>query len=124
MTKELLQVKGQITKITTLADGGLNLTVNTPDLIPEDITLLMGMKNQLGYFIFKLSHMEAKDIINLPDEPIEPFVKHKSQSQRIYDTLFVLWKQRGEVGKFEDFYKKQTEKIIEAIKEKLEPRNV
>lgn len=123
MPNEILQVEGQITKITTLSDGGLNLTVNTPDLIPEDITTLMRMKNKLGYFVFKLSHMIEQDILNIPEEPIEKFAKNKSPSKRLYDVIFILWKQNGSKGVYEDYYKQKMELIINSVKEKLEPND-
>jgi len=123
MSNEILQVEGQITKITTLSDGGLNLTVNTPDLIPEDITTLMGMKNKLGYFIFKLSHMIEQDILNLPEEPVEKFRKNKTPSERLYNVIFLLWKQNGSKGTYEDYYKQKMELIISSVKEKLEPND-
>lgn len=121
MSNEILQVEGQITKITTLSDGGLNLTVNTPDLIPEDITTLMGMKNKQGYFVFKLSHMIEQDIISLPEEPVEKFNQKKTPSVRLRNVLFVLWTQNGSKGSFDNYYNDKMELIINSLKEKLEP---
>jgi hypothetical protein len=123
MNNELLQCPAVIETIRTLVDGGLKITLDTPELTATDITTLMQLKNKAGYFVFKLSQLIEEDILTIPEEPIEKFKKNKSQSERIYNTLFVYWKQQGSKGEFADFYKKATEKYINSIKDKLEPEN-
>ncbi len=50
--------------------------------------------------------------LDLYDEP-------KSQSARLRNVLYVLWKQQGENGDFKKFYKQKTEEIIQHFKTKL-----
>lgn len=119
--EEILQVPGQITKISTLVDGGLNLTVNTQELVPEDITTLMGLKNKEGYFVFKLSKVIEDDIISLPEEGIEPFSKVKTPSQRLHGALYAFWKQQEMKEPFDNYYKRQMERFIQSVKDQLEP---
>lgn len=45
----------------------------------------------------------------------------KTQSQRIRACIFVMWKQTGKKGTFEEFYQRKTEKIIDWLKTQLEP---
>jgi len=45
----------------------------------------------------------------------------KTPSQRLRGVLFIWWKQSGEQGQFEDFYRNKMEEFINYIKqEKLE----
>ena len=55
---------------------------------------------------------------DLPKEAAED--KNKTPSKRLRAVLFVLWKQRGEHGDFEVWYREQIEKIIINIKTKLD----
>ena len=50
--------------------------------------------------------------LDLYDEP-------KSQSQRLRNVLYKIWMQ-NEVGEFRDFYKHETERIIQHYKNKLD----
>ena len=45
----------------------------------------------------------------------------KSKAQRLRAVLFILWKQQGEIGDFKEFYSQWMEKIIQGMKDKLEP---
>lgn len=58
--------------------------------------------------------LEALDAVELDlyDEP-------KSQSQRLRNVLYKIWT-RDQVGEFKEFYRKETERIIEHYKGKLE----
>lgn len=120
MKNEILQCPAVIETIRTLVDGGLKITIDTPELIPEDITTLMQLKNKEGYFVFKPNRIIEEDILTLPEEPVEKFKKNKSPSERLYNTLFVYWSQQGSKGVFDNFYKAYIEKKINEIKEKLQ----
>lgn len=123
MNNELLQCEGVIETIRTLVDRGLKITLETPELKPQDITTLMGLRNKAGYFLFKPSRFMAEDISNIPEKPVEDFAKNKKPSVRLYNTLFVYWKQQGIGGEYDDYYKAYIEKRIKEIKDKLEPEN-
>lgn len=58
--------------------------------------------------------------MNVPEQKASSGVKAKSPSQRLRNTIFVLWKQKGERGDFESFYDSIMEQLIENIKDKLE----
>jgi len=46
--------------------------------------------------------------------------KTKTPSKRLRAVLFLMWKQLGEVGDFETYYRVQVEKVIEHLKAKLD----
>ena len=104
---DILQVQGVIESFKTLADGGLQLKVGTPDLTPEDAAILLSLKGREGYFVFKPSRLIEQDILTLPEEPVEKFIKKKSPSQRLYNIIFLIWKNNGSKGLFEDYYKQK-----------------
>lgn len=78
MNKELLQCPAVIDGIRTLVDRGLKITLDLPELVPEDVATLISLRNQEGYFVFKPSRIIEEDIISLPEEPVEKFAKNKS----------------------------------------------
>jgi hypothetical protein len=117
----MLKTPSTISKITTMADGGLRLQVDTQELASEDKAELMGLYNQLGWFVFAPTNtIKAEDI---PTTPLEE--NQKTPSQRIRSTLFVYFKKLQEVGSlkpdsdFEVFYRHHTEKYIDNIKNKI-----
>jgi hypothetical protein len=76
--------------------------------------------DQLGWLVFATARIQPENLVNLPE--IKPeFKNEKSPAQRLKSILFVYWNQNGSKGDFEDFYKDYIEKIIESIKEKLNP---
>lgn len=105
----------QIMGIRALADSGLALNVHTKELSKEEKAVVFDYQLKAGWLLFAENPIQEADI---PDQPAE--VEAKSQSRRIRACLFLLWKQRGEQGDFEQFYREQTEKIINHIKSKLD----
>ena len=76
--------------------------------------------DQLGWLVFATARIQPENLVNLPE--IKPeFKNEKSPAQRLKAILFVYWNQNGSKGDFEDFYKDYIEKIIENIREKLNP---
>ncbi len=120
-TKQLLRVPATITKVSTLVDGGLNISLHSQELGAEDKALVMEMHNKLGHFVFSASD----DIIREEDIPTEPLEENqKTPSQRLRSVMFVYWKINeglpAPVGTFDVFYKQQVEKYIDLIKRKID----
>jgi len=112
----MLKVPSQISKITTLSDGGLRLQVDTAELDFVDKSELMGLHNKAGWFVFSDIGIKETDI---PTEKIE-FKGDKTQGQRLRGVIYRLWeKDSAGYSEFELFYKAKTEKIIDWLKEKL-----
>lgn len=112
----MLKLPAYLTGFSSKSDGSASVRFSTQELSSEDFALLKKYLNEFGYLLFKESEVKESDI---PDEePLED--DQKSPSQRLKATLFVLWKQTGEIDEFNTYYRKQMEKFITAVKNKLE----
>lgn len=100
-------------------DGTATLSFTSGQEISDDQTIYLlnaGRKDELGWLIWSPNKFQTED---LPKEQAEE--NQKTSAQRLRATLFVLWKQRGEKGDFEVFYREYMEKLIDFVKGKLEP---
>jgi uncharacterized Fe-S cluster-containing protein len=77
--------------------------------------------HQFGILYFRgEEEMNPDEIEELDNIEIDLYDEPKTQSQRMRNVLFVLWKQDGEKGDFKKFYKQKTEEIIQHFKNKIE----
>jgi hypothetical protein len=119
----ILKVPAAISKVTTMGDGGLRLQVDTQELAdPFQKAAVMEFHNQVGWFVFAAQNHEIKPE-DIPDEQIE-FPGQKSLSQRLYNVMFACHAKMTEmkmpIGQFEDFRKREMEKLLSRYKMKLE----
>jgi hypothetical protein len=118
--KLTIQIPSYIHKIETTADKGLKLTIYTQELSSETKKDLFELLDQLGWMVFATSRIEPEDLVHLP--PIKKeFKDKKTPSERLRSVLYVYWTQNGAKGDFDEFYKNYVEKIIDNIKEKINP---
>ena len=106
-----------ISGIRTLADQTIRVQVDLNETSPEQIAELFRLKGGYGHFLFAEQAREI-DTSNLPKIVLEE--DERSPATRLRGSLFRLHEKNG--GKREDFdgfYKKQMERFIEAVKEKL-----
>ncbi len=108
-----------LTKAETRVDGSIKLVFDTRELTGDAMATLFKLARQEGWLVFA-SHEDTITEIDIPDEKPNAMLGTKTQAQRLRAALFVLWKQRGEKGNFDDFYKQMTERFIDWVKEKLE----
>ena len=122
---ELFQAPAQIMKLETMSDGGIRIVIDTSEMTDDaELAKLFRLKKGAeGWFLFKDAKIQQKDI---PDEDpvMDDNEDAKSPSQRLRGVLFVFWKQiKGGKGSFDDFYRMQMERFIDATKEKLNPQS-
>lgn len=109
-----------VENISTRKDKSVKITLGTQELSPEKAGELFNLMNQLAATYIS-SKGVSEDEMNQVDE-VNPDIACKSQSQRIRNVLFLLWKQSSEgFNDFDSFYKNKTEKFIEHLKGKLQP---
>lgn len=117
----MFQVASTIENITTRKDGTMKVTIGTQELEPPEMAQLMSVYNKFGWFLFKENPFKDEDI---PEEDAPEFEGELSPSKRLYNTLFVYWKQQQSKGvmtkTFNEFRKEQMEKFINAVKDKLD----
>ena len=114
-TPKTFQAPAIMTRISSRADGGLSLAFATNELSVDEKAIALQYHNLFGYLLFSPNQFRDEDIPkgDATDES-------KSPSQRLRAVLFIYWKQLGQPGNFEFFYRQQVEKQIDAIKNCLE----
>jgi hypothetical protein len=109
-----------IEKIATKVDGTITISISTQELDPTQAGQVFGLR---GKFCKVL--LSDSNITNLEEELVDKEViasgkKNKTHSQRLRNTLFVYFEQKGFEMDFEQFYNNEMEKIISHYKSKLE----
>lgn len=102
------------------ADRSWKIVFETRELSGDEVKLLADNFQGEGWLVFKPN--SDISLAEIPQDQAEPGTK--SQSKRLRDVIFILWKQKGGKGDFETFYRVYLEKLIEYTKSKLEPEEV
>lgn len=116
MTK-LIQVPAMVINMNPRADKSWKLVFETRELRGEEVKLLADTFQGEGWLVFK-PNSDGVAVDEVPESIADS--KSKSQSKRLRDVIFVLWKQKGGEGDFETFYRVSLETLIDYIKTKLE----
>jgi hypothetical protein len=112
----IFQVQSTISKLTTLSDNTVRLTVDCQELLPEEAMKVFELKGSIGWFLFKANQIEDKDVPEIQAE----FKDDKTPSQRLRNTLYKYWELNTNKAKpFDNFYREWIEKKINEIKELL-----
>lgn len=111
-----LETNAIISSITSKVDGSLGVRFSTPELSPEEKVLFMSLQN-LNVKL-TITPEDAVDIVKIKNK-----MDGKSPSERLYNTIFVYYKQINSLEDFQVFYKRNIEGLIDAYKAKLLPRD-
>lgn len=113
MTK--FQVEAILDGVTPLKDGGVSLRFHTNEITKAQKVELMDFYQSFGWLMFAANEFQESDVpkINAKNDI------GKTPSKRLYDVIFVYWKQLGGKGDFEQFYKQKMEQFINHIKDNL-----
>lgn len=114
-----LLLSAQVERVATRKDRTVSVTIGTQELSPSAAGQLFELGNKLVCV-----YLSPKETINQKEidqvDQINPEFPGKSQSQRLRNTLFVLW---GKVPEgytdFDAFYRFKTEAIIDHLKSKI-----
>ena len=119
---EIFQISGYITKIVTMSKNTIRLQIDSQENVSgEAMKRVFDIIDQLGNFLFVVHReIQAEDLLNIPAP--EPEIKgEKSDSQRMRNVLYLLWKQNDEGYKDHNLhYHYHMEKLIEYLKSKLD----
>ena len=107
-----------IESIATRADNTIKLVVGTQELPPEQMAKLFELHKKEGWFLFKESPLEEKDL-EIPE--VMPDIKgEKTESQRMRNIIYKIWETTTNRQKpFPDFYKSYMFKLNEMLKERI-----
>jgi hypothetical protein len=109
-----VQLPAQLLKISSRADRTYKLEFNTRELSGHEAATLLGELMNEGWLLWSPNELSESDI---PKEQADPLLETKSVSQRVRGSLFLLWKQQGERGDFDTFYKTRMERFNDQIKQ-------
>ena len=115
----LVQVPAQVVNMNPKADRSWKLVFETRELNGDEVKILADNFQAEGWLVFKPNDTITPE--DIPEGDADSGVK--SQSKRLRDVSYILWKQKGERGDFETFYRVYLEKLIEFTKSKLEPES-
>lgn len=118
-TRELVSVPAQVINMNPKQDRSWKLVFETRELSGDEVKILADNFQGEGWLLFKPNGNITQD--EVPDSDADSGIK--SQSKRLRDVIFILWKQKGERDDFESFYRVYLEKLIEFTKSKLEPES-
>lgn len=116
--KKVLKIPAIIQKVETMSDKGLKLTVHTQEIGPEDAADVMLLRDKIGVFVFAEQDIKMADMKDLPKIELE--AGEKAPSARLRAVLYVYWEQHKVQEPFDTYYRRQMEKFIGVIKEKLD----
>lgn len=124
MKVPIFQVVAKVGKIQTMEPDGLKWSIYTNEVAPDEMAMMMQLRGKQGNMLFAPADYDfsEKDIEDLPEVRVE--AGEKTPSQRLRATLYVRWEQTGGKARkdkktFEQFYREQMERFINAVKEKL-----
>lgn len=115
ITMNTYQVPAILSGFSTTKDGGASVRFATNELNDTDFLIMKQSQGKYGWLMFREAPFQESD---LPKEMPED--NTKTPSKRLRAVLFLLWKQQGENGDFENYYRVQMEKFIERIKNELD----
>ena len=104
-----------ITGIRAKIDGSLGLSVSTPELSPDEKVLFMNLQNLNVRMTIEPTDTEVSG-----KSKIEKGIDGKSPSERLYNVIYVYYKQVKSTEEFETFYRRHIESIIDTYKAKLD----
>lgn len=107
-----------VESISTRKDRTVKIILSTQELSQERAGELFGLMNKLAATYISVKDID-QDQIEMVDKA-NPDLGGKTQSQRIRNTLYLLWQQVPEgYADFDGYYKFKTEKILDHFKSKL-----
>ena len=104
--------------IKTRKDRTLRVELDTPELGPDDSAKLFSLAHDQGWTVIS-SNDDITDA-DIPEVKAE-VEDSKTPSQRLRAVLHVYWRQKGSKLPWERFYTDQMERLIQTVKDKLEP---
>ena len=114
---QAIQFNAVLTRVGTRSDGSLGITIETPELVPEDKLAVFNLQNVPCKVTFQPNVADAA-----PPKEIKGELSRKTCSERIRAVIFCFFKAVGEPGLFDAFYAAECEKVINAYKAKLPPQ--
>lgn len=115
-----LILSGTIESISTRQDGTIKFVFGTQELDSSQAGLLFQLRNKYAKCLLSDTNITPIEDKLIDEEHVKDGRKVKTQSQRLRATLYRVWETTTQTIDFDQWYKTETEKIIEHFKKKLE----
>lgn len=110
---------GQLDGYQRRKDRTVSLRFITQEKTSAEVMEIDQLLDTFGILYFRGEEkLNQEEIEELDQVELDLYDQPKSQSQRLRNVLYKVW-QLNQVGTFKDFYKTETEKIINHYKSKL-----
>lgn len=120
MSKQIL-FPAIVESVASRKDKTLSIKIGSNELSPDKAAMIMSMNQEAIYVYLKANEIQDNETDMVDGLEAELYDNKKSQSKRLRAVLFLNWKQENKGFKdFKDYYKNETEKIIEHFKGKLD----
>lgn len=106
--------------LSTRMDNTIKVTIGTQEVGAEQAASLFALRGKFVKVLLSDSSIEPKEVEAVDSLPIKDESKNKSNSKRLRNVLYLLWKQSGNKSKFDDYYDGSMNTIIEHFKSKLQ----
>lgn len=120
MTKISTIFEGGISKVSTLADGSLSLTIHTQELPEETMMRLFKLRKKPGMILISSNPITREEVVEVEKFTSDFEVGGKSPSQRLRAVLYRVWEQTDRKYDFPIWYESQLERIINKYKATLD----
>lgn len=110
----MIKTSGYFQGFNSKADGSASLRFTTQELTDDDWAVLPKHQGLFGWIVFT----GEGEKLDIPKEL--PTDTKKTPGQRLRASLFVYWKQLGEPGDWEVFYRDQMERFISRVQKELD----
>ena len=114
----MIQLEAILRDKGALADGTRRILLDCQEAVPEQLVEILKFNGKIGWFLFSEAKIDESKI-ELPKIKTE-FEGEKTPSERLRNVMYLAWKQKGELGDFESWRRKQMEYIINQYKDKLD----
>lgn len=105
--------------VRSLKDGSVSIVLETQEITPNKAAELFSYRNKLVAVYISPKETITQAELNQVDQ-LDPEFQGKTQSQRIRNTLYILFSQDGEGYKdFDSYYKAKTEAFITQLKSEI-----
>ena len=109
-----IKLSAVITSIRAKVDRSLGLTLATPEFTNDEKVEVMNLQNVPIELLIKPTDEIPKELLEINTE-----IEGKTPSQRMRAVIYILWKQLGEPGQYETYYRDKMERIINQLKDKI-----
>jgi len=113
----------EISSISTRVDGGLKVIMITPELPPDKVASVFGMRNKFGIAAFSLEEIAITELKAIDEAVSDLGGNETSPSARLQKSLYARWMHDEGLktlhGDFKSFYKFEMERFITEVKSKI-----